>query len=378
MHDSSQHDQPLTWNERGSNGSARWFTADGRRPPNRIMVAGDSLSADSALRSAAEGTGLMWRGDYQNALHLLDAMKRRLTRGTRRRDLPPDQEFRRQRQNKAHMSRLLGSLVVEIGTDYVLDLRRAPAIASACHDVFGTAASPVVMSLRELLGVLNAHRWRQRGIEIPALEGRRIHPHYGVFAPTRTDYIDLVAGATLRNPRTAFDIGTGTGVLAALLLHRGVPEVVATDVEHRAVACAGDNLERLGLSDRATVERRDLFPAGRADLIVCNPPWVPASPASTLEAGVFDRGSGMLTRFIRELPDHVTDSGEAWLVLSDLPERLALRDAQMLPRLIEAAELTVRDHIDVASATKRRTGPQDPLSTYRSQERIHLWKLARH
>lgn len=376
MHDSS-HDQPFAWIEDGSARRARWFTADGRRPPSRITVAGDGLSADSALRSAADGTGLLWRGDYLNALHLLDAMKRRLTRDVRRRDLPAAVEFRRRRQHMARISRLLGALVVEIDTDYLLALRRAPATAAACHDLFGPASSPVVMSLRELLGVLNAHRWRQRGIEIPALGGRRIHPHYGVFAPTRTDYIDLVAGAPLGTTRTAFDIGTGTGVLAALLLHRGVPDVVATDVERRAVACAEDNLERLGLSDRATVERHDLFPAGRADLIVCNPPWVPATPTSTLEAGVFDRRSAMLTRFVAGLPDHLTDHGEAWLVLSDLPERLALRDPRMLPRLIDTAGLTVRDHLDVASVTEGRTSAQDPLSAYRRQERIHLWQLAR-
>jgi SAM-dependent methyltransferase len=341
------------------------------------VIAGDDLAADPALRSAAEGTGLLWRGDYHNARHLLDAMKRRLTRTGRRQGLPAASEFRRQRQDQARMSRLLGSILVEVTTDYALDLRRAPAIDAACHDVFGATTSPAVMSFRELLGVLGAHRWRQRGIEILALNGRRIHPHYGVFAPTRTDYIDLVARTTLPPARTAFDIGTGTGVLAALLLHRRLPRVVATDVEWRAVECAKDNLERLGLADRATVQRRDLFPPGRADLIVCNPPWVPASPTSTLEAGVFDRGSGMLTRFVRQLPDHLTHNGEAWLVISDLPERLGLRDDQMLPRLIESAGLTVRGRSEGPSTTNRRTGSQDPLSAYRSQERIHLWRMAR-
>ena len=43
----------------------------------------------------------------------------------------------------------------------------------------------------------------------------------------------------------AFDIGTGTGVVAALLLMRGVKQVIATDNSESALRCAQDNLQRL-------------------------------------------------------------------------------------------------------------------------------------
>ncbi|MFC4942636.1 hypothetical protein [Pseudonocardia sp. GCM10023141] len=85
----------------------------------------------------------------------------------------------------------------------------------------------------------------------------------------------------------------------------------------------------------------------------------------------------MLTRFVRELPDHLTGNGAAWLVLSDLPERLGLRDTDMVPRLIAAAGLTVRSHTAGPAATARRGRAPDPLAPYRSQERIHLWTLGR-
>ena len=91
---------------------------------------------------------------------------------------------------------------------------------------------PSLVSLRALLGVIGAHEWRVKGIEIPAAGGR-IHPHYGVFAPIRREYVDLVScGASARaslSSGVAFDIGTGTGVLAAVLARRGVARVVATD-----------------------------------------------------------------------------------------------------------------------------------------------------
>jgi methylase of polypeptide subunit release factors len=227
--------------------------------------------------------------------------------------------------------------------------------------------------LRELIGARSAHEWRRRGIPIPAL-GARVHPHHGVFAPTRTDYVDLVAQAPLGPVRAAFDIGTGTGVLAALLLHRGVPTVVATDVEPRAVACARENLDRLGFAGRSTVLRRNPFPPGRADLVVCNPPWMPGTPASPLEAGVYDRRATMLSAFVRGLPDHLTERGEAWLVVSDLPELLGLRDPGTLPGLVSAAGLAVRERL-TAPPTTRHLPDDDPLTPLRSRETVALWRL---
>src|SRR6185312_15491348 len=106
------------------------------------------------------------------------------------------------------------------------------------------------------------------GVQVPAL-GARIHPHYGVFAPTRSEYVDLVGDCPLPQSAVAFDIGTGTGVLAAVLARRGVPRIVATDNSVRAVECARDNVRMLGLQRRVTVVETDLFPSGRADLVVC-------------------------------------------------------------------------------------------------------------
>ena len=144
----------------------------------------------------------------------------------------------------------------------------------------------MVMSLRELQGLIGAHEWRRRGVLVTALEAR-IHPHYGVFSPVRGEYLDLVASAPLP-PATklAFDIGTGSGVLAALLARRGVARIVATDQDQRAIACARENIERLGYAAQVEVRRADLFPEGKAQLVVCNPPWLPAKPTSPLEHSV--------------------------------------------------------------------------------------------
>ena len=35
--------------------------------------------------------------------------------------------------------------------------------------------------------MIGAHEWRTKGLEVPGLP-KRIHPHYGVFTPTRGEY----------------------------------------------------------------------------------------------------------------------------------------------------------------------------------------------
>ena len=124
-------------------------------------------------------------------------------------------------------ARVLGSILIALQPDYSIALRRAPDWKVACTEAWGapTADATVqVLTLRELLGVVGAHEWRKKGVAMPVLgKEARIYPHYGVFSPVRGEYVDLVAQAALPATATqkaavAWDIGTGTGVLAAVLL----------------------------------------------------------------------------------------------------------------------------------------------------------------
>ena len=258
-------------------------------------------------------------------------------------------------------------------------MRRAPDVRRACEEAYGPADGTSVVSLRELLGLIGAHEWRSKGIEIPAIGGR-IHPHYGVFAPIRGEYVDLVAKAPLPSVMpsfdTAFDIGTGTGVLAAVLARRGIKRVVATDQDPRALACARENLGRLGLAGQVEVVRADLFPEGRAALVVCNPPWVPARPSSPIERGIYDPESRMLRAYLGGLAAHLEPGGEGWLILSDLAEHLGLRSRTELLETIDAAGLKVVERRDVRPTHPRASDATDPLHAARAAEVTSLWRLA--
>jgi SAM-dependent methyltransferase len=355
-----------------------------------VVIADDRLTADAAYRHACAGTALLWQGDFQNARLLLQALARRVDRKARSPARRPASVaspvvsatmadvFHRYRQSRSQRARTLGMLLVPLSDDYSVPLKRAPDVRQACLEAYGPGQEqePSVTSLRELLGLIGAHEWRKKGIEVPALGGR-IHPHYGVFAPVRNEYADLVAAAPLPAPESAltFDIGTGTGVLAAVLARRGIERIVATEQDPRALACARENIARLGLTGQVEVVAADLFPEGRARLIVCNPPWIPARPGSPLEHALYDPDGRMLWAFVAGLAGHLEPDGEGWLVLSDIAEHLGLRSRGELLAAFDAAELRVAERIDVRPHHPKAADTTDPLHAARAAEVTSLWRL---
>ena len=378
----------IEWSSQGQAHTAQWRSESGASAPRRVIAADDTLPADTAYRMACEGTGLLWTGDFQNARMLLQALMRRADRKPRKvaakaaqkaAAATPAEAFHLHRQAQAQRARVLSSVLIVLEGDYTIALRRAPDLRQACTEAWGPASgNRVVASLRELLGLVGAHEWRKKGVEIPALgapPGNRIHPHYGVFSPVRGEYVDLVAQAPLPSKTLAFDVGVRTGVLSAVLARRGVQRVVATDQDPRALACARENLQRLGLTGRVELQQQDLFPEGKAPLVVCNPPWLPARASSPIERAVYDEGSGMLRGFLAGLAAHLEPGGEGWLILSDLAEHLQLRTREQLLEWIAQGGLKVLGRQDVKPRHGKSADASDALHAARAAEVTSLWRL---
>ena len=382
----------LHWTENNVECQALWRSERQAAPPKRVVIADDTLSADSAYRLACEGTGLLWRGDFQNARLLLQAMMRRanapakpgrtraLTKANRLAPVTPQQAFHLHRQAQSQRARTLSMLLIPLNADRSIPLRRAPDLKFACEEAWGPATPDAsVTSLRELLGVVGAHEWHKKGLEVPALGGapnNKIFPSYGVFSPVRGEYVSLVAQAELPEDHSlAFDIGVGSGVLTAMLSRKGVKRIVATDTDPRALMCARDNLDRLGALPKVQLLQTDLFPEGQAPLIVCNPPWVPARANAPIEHAIYDENSQMLRGFLSGVQAHLTPDGQAWLILSDLAEHLGLRTRDELMDWIDQAGLQVLGRDDIRPTHGKALDKDDPLHAARSAEVTSLWRL---
>jgi methylase of polypeptide subunit release factors len=272
-------------------------------------------------------------------------------------------------------------VLIPINADHSISLRRAPDVAQACLEAYGEQAEPYVISLRELLGVISAHEWRKKGVSVLARDDEeiRIHPHYGVFSPIRGEYIELVLKAPLpvaiQKESIAFDIGLGSGVISVVLAMRDIQKIIGTDQDDRAISCAKENIKRLKLNEQIEILKTNLFPEGKAALIVCNPPWLPARPSSSLEHAVYDPESQMLKGFLSKLKDHLLPGGEGWLILSDLAEHLGLRSREELLAWIETAGLKVIARVDTKPQHHKVFDKTDALHVARSKEVTSLWRL---
>jgi SAM-dependent methyltransferase len=391
LHDASMKTVATTiaWQENGHPCEDEWRSERGALAPKRVVLADDTLSADSAYRLACAGTGMLWRGDFQNARLLLQALARRCDAPKKIRRTSkthpevshtPEENFHLHRQAQSQRARTLSMILIQVNPDRQISLRRAPDWRGAMNEAWGPAGTTgCVASLRELLGLVGAHEWHQKGMEISALgsaPNNRIYPSYGVFSPVRGEYIQLVADAPLPSTELAFDIGVGTGVLSAVLAKRGVKRVVGTDLDPRAMACAKENIQRLGLNSKVELTQTDLFPEGKAPLIVCNPPWLPARASAPIERAIYDENSGMLKGFLAGLAAHLAPKGEGWLILSDLAEHLGLRTRAELEEWIAAGGLKVISKTDIKAEHKKAQDESDPLHAARAAELTSLWRLS--
>ncbi len=392
MTETSATEKLVSWQEKGKPQSARWQSVAGNPVPKKITPINDTLKADAAYKLACEGTAMLWRGDFQNAKHLSQAISRRIDNRTTKpkavnkaakeaREAAPEpkEQFHLYRKSQIERARTLGMLLVELSSEYKMPYDRAPDVQAACEHAYGKSQSKdkIVVSLRELLGVIGAYEWHKKGVEIAELDAT-IYPSYGVYSPVRGEYIALVNNAPLNNVSVAFDIGTGTGVLAAVLAKRGVKKIIATESMPRAIACANENISKLGFTSQVKVVNANLYPnddAGLADLIVCNPPWLPAKANSPIEHAIYDPESEMLKGFLNGLKTHLAIKGEGWLILSDLAEHLGLRPREELNEWIAAAGLEVVEKIDTKPHHAKSQDASDPLHRFRSQEVTSLYRL---
>jgi hypothetical protein len=94
-----------------------------------VVIADDQTPADTAFRLASEGTALLWRGDFQNARQLLQAMARRVDRKPKKAPKPAaslTEAFHKHRLAQSQRARTLGMLLLPFEAGHVVPLRRAP------------------------------------------------------------------------------------------------------------------------------------------------------------------------------------------------------------------------------------------------------------
>ncbi len=119
--------------------------------------------------------------------------------------------------------------------------------------------------------------------------GRRFRVTADVLDP-RPETETLVEAALSGPFERVLDLGTGSGaILLTLLAENPTAEGLGTDISPAALSVARENSSIMGI-DRAKFILSDWYEAvrGRFDLIVSNPPYIPASELAALPPEVRD------------------------------------------------------------------------------------------
>ncbi|WP_019926075.1 methyltransferase [Nocardia sp. BMG111209] len=149
----------------------------------------------------------------------------------------------------------------------------------------------------------------------------------GVYRPqSDTAMLLTAAGAAVPAGGRVLDVGTGSGVLTVAALRSGAGRVTAMDISRRALLSVWLNsLRWWGRVELLHGDIRHTHPRGRYDLVLANPPYVPACAADDVRRAARawaagPTGRSVLDPLCRLLPRLLRESGAGLIVQSALAD----------------------------------------------------------
>lgn len=378
----------------------------GATPKLAVVELRDAVATSELVKLLQSGH-VVWRGHFSEGKRLLARGERLYAKQSAKQSAKkgaPATTFLDMRGMREQQAIFSARFLLHFAEGFELSgVRAAPDLTRECAFAFGsnTPPTPFLFPLKELLGVVGGYQWYRRGLPVPQLDGFPLRTHFSVFPPGPA-YLQLVQAALGRlsdsgklRGALALDVGTGSGVLAALLLRAGAERVVASDSSLRAVNCARENLASLDLLHRVDLRLADSVAACAAGLprpvsvAVCNPPWLPGAPASVLETAVYDAENGMLCEFLRtcSVGGFLAPDADVFVVMSGLAEDVGLRPRGWLEVLFQNNGFEVvgkeskarrsAEHRHKSKSRKRDPRKAEPASVEdaRANEEVTLWHL---
>lgn len=195
----------------------------------------------------------------------------------------------------------------------------------------------------------------------------------GVYPPQADTWLLAEALTEAGIPRGghAVDVFTGTGALAIAAARIGAATVTAVDISRRAAAAAWLNLRLRGVPARVHCgDFASVFGHRDYDLVVANPPYVPAPHETTVGAArAWDAGAdgrALLDRLCELVPTALAPRGTTLIVQSALadPDRTldALRAQNLKATVVARASVPFGPVLRARAAWLAHTGRIAPTT----------------
>ena len=143
------------------------------------------------------------------------------------------------------------------------------------------------------------------------------------WEPADTDSLRMKIFNDARLPGSAvLEIGTGSGLVSLCCLQAGAANVVATDLNPKAIENVRFNASEMGFTERLDarqVPRRAseawtvIKPVETFDFIISNPPWENRKPVSVEEFALYDPDFQLLQSLVAGARTRLRPNGRMWL-----------------------------------------------------------------
>jgi 16S rRNA G966 N2-methylase RsmD len=322
-----------------------------------------------AIDALVDGYYVLVDDYYSSGIFVLHELKKYLTNNT------SDKSYREQHDSRSVFRELSHKLLLEIRNNKIA-IKKAPEIGWL--KILYPELNEFLLPFPQIQGLNSSWQWYQKGISIPVLK-RKIHPWFGTYFPTRFEHLELF-DSWLKDykgdKKSAIDIGTGSGVLSFQLAKHGFEKVYGTDSNPNAIIGLKEDLRVNNLQSKIELFHGDLFAncSTKTELIVFNPPWIPAfHNIDGIDKAIYYEPN-LFTRFFAEAKKHLNENGRIVLLFSNLAQITKVGELHPIE-----AELSVNNQFKKELFIQKKVAPASKNSRrdqhWRSSERVELWVL---
>ena len=329
--------------------------------PDTLTLSQDEWVPDSASSSQQlkSGRKVLLSSSYKRGLHILSELKSEFP-------ISPNSSYSMRMRLEQQFRQMSLNLIVGIEDSaiQIIGIDQNPFL----KDFFPQKRFflPFVV-LQELAGA-----WKRfsTGIHYAVL-GRKLHPFFGVYYPTRTEHLELFATWLSQyngSKDHCVDVGTGSGILSFLLAKSGFRIIDAIDQNPNAIWSVQEELKRHPIDQTIRLHHADLLsPIRDTNLIVFNPPWIPGKSNSSVTEALFFDGE-LFERFFEQAYTKLSDDGTIVLIFSTILTLLR----PDIPHPIES-ELQ-KGRFKLKQKLQRKV---KPTAGKRTKEKVQIWELTR-
>lgn len=285
-------------------------------------------------------------------------------------------DFNKERQNRHIYYQASNRILIPI-SNHKIALRKSPEIGWL-NILYSDQTNDFYLPYPKVQGLNSSWQWYKTGVKFPVLDFK-IYPYYGVYFPSKFEHLLLFENYLKKysgNKNNAIDIGAGCGVLSFQLINNGFDMVYASDINPNALISIQDDAKRNNIADKLIINQGDLFEncKAKADLIVFNPPWLPAqNQIYELDKAIY-YNEGLFQRFFENAADFLNKNGEIVILFSNFAMLNNLTQCHPIKYELENNNRFIKKMF--FSKKVRKASSKTKRKSYRKGESAEIWVLS--